>query len=225
MIKSPKPLALDLFCGGGGAALGMQWAGFEVVGIDIKEHRNYPGHFIQGDALNPPVNIEDFDFVWASPPCQKFSTSLNHSNKSRADHPNLIPQTRRILKGHTYTVIENVPQAPLRHDLYLWGPQFGLTKLWRKRVFELSFWCWGLPRPKMIRGQYCSIVGGLGASHFFYRRKAEGKPGTLSKNEAKCIMGIPLCKKMTKREIVESVPPFYAEYIAKEVMRQIVKKC
>ena len=44
-----KLLALDLFCGGGGACIGMQWAGFEVVGIDIKPHRNYPGHFIQAD--------------------------------------------------------------------------------------------------------------------------------------------------------------------------------
>ena len=92
--------ALDLFCGGGGAALGIQWAGFEVVGIDHKPHPNYPGHFIQGDALNPPVNLEDFDFIWASPPCQKFSTALNHSNKSRDNHPNLIPQTRALLNGH-----------------------------------------------------------------------------------------------------------------------------
>ena len=44
-----KLLALDLFCGGGGACIGMQQAGFEVVGVDIKPHKNYPGHFIQAD--------------------------------------------------------------------------------------------------------------------------------------------------------------------------------
>ena len=45
-----KPLALDFFCGGGGACIGMQSAGFEVVGIDIKPRPNYPGeHFILAD--------------------------------------------------------------------------------------------------------------------------------------------------------------------------------
>ena len=38
-----KSLALDLFCGGGGACIGMQQAGFEVVGIDIKPHTKLSG--------------------------------------------------------------------------------------------------------------------------------------------------------------------------------------
>lgn len=213
--------ALDLFCGGGGACLGMQWAGFEVFGVDIKPHRNYPGHFIQGDALNPPVDIMEFDFVWASPPCQLFTpASRNRSDKWR-NHPNLIPQTQTLLAAHPYTCIENVPQAPLRPDVVLWGPQFGLEQLWRKRIFELSFWCWNLPRPKMERGKYYTIAGSLGSCNHFYRRKDEGKPGTISKIEAKHTMGIPICQKMTKKEIVESVAPPMAKYIADEAIRQL----
>ena len=101
----------------------MSWAGFdEIVGIDIKPHPNYPFDFIQADIHQLPVNPFDFDFVWASPPCQKFSVALNHSNKSRDNHPNLIPWTRALLKGHPYTCIENVSQAPIRPDLILWGP-------------------------------------------------------------------------------------------------------
>ena len=65
--------ALDIFCGGGGAAIGMRWAGFEVVGIDIEVHKNYPGDFIQGDIHDLPVDVMDFDFVWSSPPCQAHS--------------------------------------------------------------------------------------------------------------------------------------------------------
>ena len=30
--------ALDLFCGGGGACIGLQQAGFTVTGIDINPH-------------------------------------------------------------------------------------------------------------------------------------------------------------------------------------------
>ena len=79
-----KPLALDLFCGGGGACIGMQQAGFEVVGIDIKPHKNYPGHFIQADIHDLPLLIKDFDFVWSSPPCQKFSIGIFSNGKDFA---------------------------------------------------------------------------------------------------------------------------------------------
>ena len=57
-----KPLALDLFCGGGGAAAGLQAAGFEVVGLDINPTcaKYYPGHFIQADISNGllPISLE-----------------------------------------------------------------------------------------------------------------------------------------------------------------------
>ena len=81
-----KPLALDLFCGGGGACIGMQQAGFEVVGIDIKPHKNYPGHFIQADIHDLPVSIDDFDLIWASPPCQLWSNSGNRWGVSQKQH-------------------------------------------------------------------------------------------------------------------------------------------
>ena len=35
---------LDLFCGAGGAAVGYHRAGFEVVGVDVKDQPNFDEH-------------------------------------------------------------------------------------------------------------------------------------------------------------------------------------
>jgi DNA (cytosine-5)-methyltransferase 1 len=95
-----KLCALDLFCGAGGATRGLQLAGFHVTGIDSKPQPRYIGDaFIQADALNSPVDLRRFDFIWASPPCQAF-TALRHLQTTMhgpKDYPNLIPQTRELL--------------------------------------------------------------------------------------------------------------------------------
>ena len=218
--------ALDLYCGGGGAALGMKWAGFdEVVGIDIIPRPNYHGdYFIQADIHHLPINIHDFDFVWASPPCQRFSTSTQCRKKKREKYPDLIPITRDILKGHPYTCIENVPQAPIHSHLVLWGASVGLETIKRKRIFELSFWVFPLPKPDLKMGTYLTITGSMGSNSMFYRRKAQGKPGTITPVEYKHAMGIPICSPMTKKEVAEAVAPPMAKYIAEEAIRQINNK-
>jgi len=39
--------ALDLFCGAGGASMGLHKAGFEVVGMDINYQQEYPFKLLQ----------------------------------------------------------------------------------------------------------------------------------------------------------------------------------
>ena len=135
-----RPVALDLYCGGGGAARGLIAAGYDVVGVDHEDHsRSYPGHFVLGDALCPPFDLFRFDLVWASPPCQAYSVATPPAR--RQEHPDLIAKTRASLSLRW--VIENVPSSPVRRDIVLNGPTVGLPEIERRRVFELhGFWMW-----------------------------------------------------------------------------------
>ncbi len=132
-----RPLrALDLFCGAGGASMGLHRAGFEVVGIDVKPQPEYPFEFHQADALAFPLG--GFDFVWASPPCQMFTAYRRRPYDPREPLVNLIPQTRERLRALTVPwVIENVPGAPLVDPITLCGSMFGLD-VRRHRLFETS---------------------------------------------------------------------------------------
>jgi len=73
--------ALDLFCGMGGATLGMKWAGFDVLGVEfdakaveLHEHVCGPGSTMRADiASMRQADMERPHLLWASPPCQPFS--------------------------------------------------------------------------------------------------------------------------------------------------------
>ena len=208
-------IALDLFCGGGGAARGIVEAGFKVVGIDTVDHsQSYPGLFIQGDALNPPVKLDDFDFIWASPPCQAFSAA---TTKNRDRHPDLIEPTRNLIKDHPWTVIENVPGAPIRANLVLTGACVGLPSLLRKRIFELSFFCL-YPQHLRPKELVVTVTKSRGVNrNKSYLRRSMGLPPNPTKKDCAEAMGLPLS--MSMNEIGEAVPPAYAYLIAKSALR------
>ena len=127
--------ALDLFCGAGGASMGLHRAGFDVTGVDIKPEPRYPFTFILGDALTYP--LEGYDFIWASPPCQSYSEAMRHLAKPQ---PKLIePMRERLMNCGATWVIENVLGAPMRPpNTILCGTSFGL-RVHRHRVFEGNF--------------------------------------------------------------------------------------
>ena len=204
--------ALDLFCGAGGASMGLHLAGLDVTGVDSKPQPNYPFEFRQGDWESAAL-FSDFDFIWASPPCQSFTAYRRKGYGVGDDYPNLIgPVRKRLLEWGGPFVIENVLGSPLRKDLVLCGSMFGLD-VRRHRVFELH----GISTPMGADG------------HPLCRHSLQEPrfpPATNRKNLRKTVevgvWRIPLETQqkamgidwMTLKELSQAIPPAYSEYIA-----------
>ena len=199
--------ALDLFCGAGGASMGLHMAGFDVVGIDHRPQPRYPFRFIQADAMRPPLELGGFDLIWASPPCQRFST-MTARHRRRDDHPDLIDATRAMLAASgAWTIIENVPAAPLLAPIVLTGDMFGLNT-YRRRHFECSFFVLAAPPqpafgPKTRPGAV-TVAGHSGGGS---RRDGWRNGGRAAWQQA---MGIDW---MTNAEMAQAIPPAYAHFL------------
>jgi hypothetical protein len=95
MSRTRQFKALDLFCGAGGASKGLQRSGFHVTGVDHHPQPRYCGDiFIQANALT--FNCAGFDFIWASPPCQRYS--LGSLRWKPSVWPDDISAVRLLLK-------------------------------------------------------------------------------------------------------------------------------
>lgn len=221
----PAPKALDLFCGAGGATVGLRLAGFDVVGVDIRPQKNYPFPFIQADALT--LDFRGFDLVWASPPCQGYTT-MRHAPGAKGA-PRLIAQTRALLaQSGALWVIENVEAArgDMRDPVTLCGTMFWLgaegCELRRHRLFETNF---PLAQPdcRHTDGPVIGVYGG----HARKRAAQHGGRGTRDvwrrghRAAAAKAMGIDW---MTLAEMSEAIPPAYARYIGKAAMAFIRKE-
>lgn len=227
-----KLKALDLFCGAGGASIGLWQAGFDtIVGIDNNKNcgKRYPYDFILGDASNPPVDIHDFDFIWASPPCEGFSNASNHSKKMGKVYEDLLTPTREMLAEHPCYCIENVPSAPMRPDLMLSGPAVGLFDIQRIRIFEFNanwfkanFFLAPVPTKvephKFKNGEALTVTTTMASNNTFYARKSVGLPGKAPNDEAKRKMGIPEKYNFTVAEVGRAVPPPYSRFIGEKVV-------
>jgi DNA (cytosine-5)-methyltransferase 1 len=216
-----KPRLLDLFCGAGGAAMGYHRAGFEVVGVDIVDQPNYPFEFIQGDALEYLRHngwLTNFDAIHASPPCQTYSTVT----PKHATHPDLYEPTRDALQeiGLPY-VIENVIGAPYDHGIVMCGAAMGCVSdgewIKRHRNFETSWLMMAPPHPPHPKGRPITVTGHafISVTRDVARHSRQG-----TWELAQRLMGIDW---MTRKELVQAIPPAYTEWIGRQLL-QVVER-
>jgi DNA (cytosine-5)-methyltransferase 1 len=221
---------LDLFCG---AAKGYMQAAeklginLEITGIDNRPQKHYPYHFIQSDALEYVIEHgQFFDVLHASPPCQHASKSTSIAKSKGKIYPNLIPVTREILLNFKIpSIIENVPGAKIRPDIFLTGPTFNLLVL-RKRIFEINN-CFLLQTPNLIKhgsckeGDYYSIFG----RGSWKKEKSYVMP-KIRKNTVReswaFAMGIDWY--MNETELAQAIPPAYTKFIGLQIFEQIINK-
>lgn len=219
---------LDLFCGAGGAAMGLHQAfpNAEIVGVDIKPQPRYPFAFIEADAMSyiqfgdmmAPWRPSESDFIWASPPCQKYTSAA--PLQGRRAHPDYIAPLRAILKqAGVPFVIENVPGAPLINPITLCGLTLGCN-VKRHRLFEASFPVLAPPCPKGHPGDWLIVFGwsalrrsnGAGTGPKKDRGKTKGK--SVPHEEAGRAMGIDW---MNRLELSQAIPPAYSRFIAEQM--------
>lgn len=228
---------LDLCCKAGGASMGYeQSAGdlglsIEITGIDIEPQPNYPHNFIQGDALEYlKENGHKYTHIHISPPCQAYSCSTAMFRNKGKQYREIDIDTLRtlLIQLGKPAVIENVPQAPLKPDVVLYGYMFGL-KVIRKRHFECVNWWMMCPLPDkrmgtVQEGDFVSVYG-----------KAKWRNTNDTKKRSK--QKLPVWRKKTIREtwayamemphymtdveLAESIPPAYTRYIGNEFFKSI----
>lgn len=224
----------DLFCGAGGAAMGIHEAMEEaelahvIVGFDTKKQPRYPFDFVQQDAFT--VDLSPFDAVWASPPCQVYSTLAHLSNSI---HKGVVPAIRKTLRGAGKPyIIENVPGAPLDSPIRLCGSSFGLmtksgAQLRRHRLFELSDPILLVPpcvHAKMTIGVFGSKARDTKEEkrHYSKDKKLRGLPPAsilFTREDAENAMGIDW---MTFPELSQAVPPVYSWFLWKHIIPILV---
>lgn len=155
--------ALDLFCGAGGASLGLHRAGYHVIGYDHWD-RAVETHVANGlpavvhDLSDPSGDdlLPECDLLWASPPCQPFSAAGDQAGEfdDRDGFPWLMRIVARLLPP--VVIVENVKGLTFATHADYFGrilEQFTrLGYVWQWRVLNSADY--GVPQTR----ERCFIV-------------------------------------------------------------------
>ncbi|MFF2399113.1 DNA cytosine methyltransferase [Streptomyces goshikiensis] len=210
------PRVLDLFCCQGGASMGYRLAGFDVVGVDLAPQPRYPFRFVQADAISfVREHGADFDFIHASPPCQRYSLAQRIQNR---EHPDLIGPIREVLEatGRPW-VIENVEEAAaeLHSPVTLCAATFGM-RTYRHRLFETGG---GFTLAPPLHQPHTAPLTKMG------RPRAQGHFAHYVGNfsgvqDARSDMQVPW---MNRDGIRECIPPAYTKYIGSALYASLLE--
>jgi DNA (cytosine-5)-methyltransferase 1 len=211
---------LDTFAGAGGCSVGYARAGFQVTGVDIEPHPDYPYELIVADAmdvLEDRAFLSEFDVVHASPPCPRYSTIT--PAHTRDQHPDLIPPVRAALRewGGIY-VIENVPGAA-RHmvnPVKVCGSSFGL-EVRRHRFFESNAPLMSTPCRHAEQGTPIGVTGDHPYPQEYLRpdgTRRGMKPRDLAHGQR--AMGIDWMTRWD--DLTDAIPPAYCEFVGAQLL-------
>lgn len=204
---------LDAFCCQGGASAGYKLAGFEVVGVDLSPQPRYPFEFVRGDAIEfISAHGHEFDFIHASPPCQRYSATQRIQGN---EHPDLIAPTRDAIRAAGIPgVIENVPDAEpeLISPVVLCGAAFGLHT-YRHRLFETVRWELSQPEHEPHTQKTVKMGRPIQPGDFYH---AVGNFANVG--YARVDMNVPW---MSRDGVRECIPPAYSAYVGRKFIENV----
>lgn len=230
-----RPKLLDLFCGEGGAGMGYDRAGWEVVGVDNSAARlkRYPFESHKADAIEFVLEHgHEFDAAHGSPTCTGYSRGTAAIPDRFERYDRLIPAVREAFEtvGLPY-VIENVADArpELRDPILLCGRMFGLSAtdddgtplvMDRHRLFESSAFLMTPDHPKHDRS--VQVAGSYGGARRDKREAREIRKGGYvpSADVQRALLGTPW---MSEKGCQLSIPPAYTEHIGGYLMTAIAR--
>lgn len=233
-----KPIALDICCRKGGATVGLQRAGFYVIGDDVEPQSGYPGdEFKLMDGLKALEILattgrlmhRDYargsfvpDLIWQSWPCQEGNTATM-SNRARGildTHEQFIPQARELSDKIGIPYVLEQPASSrkslIRKDLVLCMDTFKgeMPPPWvqKHRGFEISGFT--VPQPPHVphTGYVRGWRHGIRREGPYVAGYGAGG-GKATAEELRHAMQIDW---MTDRfDLCEAIPPMYSEYIGR----------
>lgn len=189
--------------------MGYAAAGHHVTCVDINPQPDNPFTSLVADLRDlEPSFLAEFDFIHASPPCQRDAAITRGTNKHlRHTYPDLYGPGKALLEasGKPY-VIENPASRP---DVVLCGEMFGLRVI-RHRRFELGGWTTGRPEHRAHRGRVAGMRHGkwYEGPYFAVYGNGGGKGTVPQWQDAMQIRWT-----NNRKSIAEAIPPAYTEWV------------